>query len=202
MKRRAILVAAASAFLAGCSGSWQVEYDEGVDPNVSKLWHVHNIRVVVPADLTVSNRNTYAPDADIVWHGDLESGSRRKQVATILTEGIEKAAGNLDGPRPVEIQARLEHFHAVTPAAVSRAPAAVHNIAYTIQIIDDETGMALTAPQYIQADLEAYVGASAITAAIQGQTQRVRITDHIASVTSGWLGVGPDPRRAFQSVGR
>ena len=45
-------------------------------------------------------------------------------------------------------------------------------------------------------------GAAAVTAAMQGDTQRVRIVNHLARVTRGWLGVGPDQRRTFTSFGR
>lgn len=201
MDRRKIVAAAAFAFLAGCSGQWNVDYDDGVEAGVSKSWHLHRVQVIIPDELTVSDANTYAPNADIVWHGDL-SGDRREQVASILRDGLTKGASSLNGPRGIAISARLEHFHAVTPAAVARAPAAVHNIAYTIQVFDDVTGAAITQPERIEADLEAYVGSAAIAAAIQGQSQRVRIVDHIANVTRGWLGAGPDQRRTFQSIGR
>lgn len=201
MDRRTVLLTAACTFLAGCSGQWNVDYEEAVDPALSKSWHVHNVQVTIPGELTVSDANTYAPNADIVWHGDL-GGDRREQVASILRDGLTQATSSLNGPRGISVRAQLEHFHAVTPAAVARAPAAVHNIAYIVQIFDDETGEPITPPERIQADLEAYVGSAAITAAIQGQSQRVRIVDHIANVTRGWLGLGPDQRRTFQSIGR
>ena len=201
MDRRTAVLAAASAFLAGCSGQWNVDYEDGIDPAISKSWRLQKVQVIIPENLTVSDENSYAPNADIVWHGDL-SGDRREQVAGILRDGLKRGASSLNGPRGVAISARLEHFHAVTPAAVARAPAAVHNIAYVIQVFDGATGDPLTPPERIEADLEAYVGAAAITAAIEGQTQRVRIVDHIANVTRGWLGAGPDPRRTFQSIGR
>ena len=44
--------------------------------------------------------------------------------------------------------------------------------------------------------------ANTVTAAIEGNTQRVRIVDHIARVTAGWFGMGPDQRRKFTSIGR
>ena len=201
MERRTFVLAGASTFLAGCSGQWTVNYDDGVDTSLSKSWHLHRVQITIPETLTISNENTYAPNADIVWHGD-PFGDRREQVSSILTEGITRAASPLKGPRGVAIHAQLEHFHAVTPAAVARSPGAVHNIAYTIQVLDDASGQALTPAERIEADLEAYVGSAAVSAAIQGQTQRVRIVDHIAGVTEGWLGVGPDQRRTFQSIGR
>lgn len=202
MDRRSLILTGAAAFLAGCSNQWKVDYEQGIDGAVSRGWHVHKVQVIIPSDLTVSNANTFAPDADIVWHGDLDASSRRQQVAAILREGILAGSADLNGARGVNLRAELEHFHAVTPASVARAPGAVHNIAFVLQAFDEKTGRAITSSERIQADLEAYVGAAATTAAVQGQTQRVRIVDHISQVTRGWLGDGPDQRRRFQSFGR
>lgn len=202
MDRRNILTGGLALFaLAGCSGRWKVDYAEGLDPEVTRTWKLANVVASVPASLTVSNSNTYAPNADIVWHGE-PFGDRRSQVAAIMDEGITRGASGLRGRRPVTIAARVLQFHAVTPAAVARAPAAVHNIKYAIQVSDATTGEALTTEQDISADLEAYVGAAAVTAAISGLTQKSRITDHIDLVTRGWLGFGQDQRRTFSSIGR
>ncbi len=200
MDRRTILLGGTAALLSGC-GRWQVEYEAGIDPSVTRTWKLADVNVTVPTSLSVSNDNTYAPNADIVWHGE-PFGNRRAQVAAIVDEGIRRGAAGLPGSRDVTIVARVGHFHAVTPVAVARAPGAVHNIAYRTQVFDARTAEPLTEAQTIQADLEAFVGDAAIVAQIQGQSQRVRIVDHIAKVTAGWLGIGLDQRRAFESVGR
>ena len=189
------------ALLAGCSTSWEVDYDTGLSSDVTRNWRVADVVVVVPEELSVSNANTFAPNADIVWHGE-PFGDRKAQVAAIVDEGITAGASELQGERPVTITARVNTFHAVTPAAVARAPSAVHNIQYVIAVFDARTAEPLVEPQEVSADLEAYVGSAAIAAAIQGQTQRVRIVDHIALVTRGWLGFGPDQRRSFSGLGR
>lgn len=202
MKRRNFLTfGAAGLILAGCSGNWKVDYTDGIDPALSRTWRLAGVSVTVPEDLTVSEANVLIPNADIVWHGE-EYGDRRAQVRAILHEGIEKGARGLKGSRPVTIAVRLTQFHAVTPRAVDIAPSAVHNIKYDIQVHDARTGQPLTAPQRISADLEANVGNAAVIAAIQGDTQRVRIVRHLAAVTAGWLGVGPDQRRTFETLGR
>ena len=97
---------------------------------------------------------------------------------------------------------QLQEFHAVTPIARERAPSAVHNISYIIQVTDARTGQIISAPEQIRADLEAYTGLRAVEATFNGQTQKVRITDHLERVTEGWLGIGPDPREVFEGVGR
>ena len=201
MYRRSFLLTGAALLLGGCAGRWRVAYDQGVDPAMSKGWRLKDVRVVIPSELTVSHANTFAPNADIVWHGE-PFGNRGAQVAAILREGVTLGARELRGSRRVTVEARLAQFHAVTPAAIARAPAAVHNISYTLQVFDARSGAALTKRELIQADLEAYVGAAAVAAAINGNSQRLRIVNHIGRVTRGWLGLGTDQRRTFDSVGR
>ena len=192
----------ASLFLlASCAGSFETSYAKPPPLEVTRTWRVVDVNVVAPESLTVATRNFFAPAGDIVWWGDPE-GDRRAQVAAVVDAGITEGSRVLVGSRPVTVTARVIQFHAVTPMAVSRAPAAVHNISYEMQIFDQASGEALTSPAVIDADLVAYVGAQAITAAVEGQTQKVRITNHIAAVTRSWLGFGPDVRRSFRGLGR
>ena len=197
------LIAAAILLLslAGCAGTWEVAYDDPPGQDVTKTWRVVDVVAVAPETLTVSNDNTFLPQADIVWHGD-PFGDRRAQVAAILDEGLTKGARGLRGTRPVTITARIITFHGVTPAAVARAPAAVHNIRFALRVFDARTGVPLTDSEVISADLEANVGIAAVAAAINRQTQRSRVVDHLAAVTRGWFGFGPDQRREFYSIGR
>jgi len=197
--KHVIALALVSA-LAGCSGQFLTSYDAPVSPAMSRAWSLSDVIVTVPETLTVSEANSLAPDADIVWHGDAP-GDRRAQVGAILDEGITRGASALSGPTPVTLAVVLEEFHAVTPAALTRAPSAVHNISYTIQVFSND-GQPLTQPEHIDADLPALVGGQAITAAQSGQTQKARITAHLQTVTAGWLGLGPDPRRTFRTIGR
>jgi hypothetical protein len=201
MLRRTLILGGLVLLIAGCSRQWEVAYEEGISPEVTRDWNVTNVTIAVPDTLTYSNSNSYAPNADIVWHGE-PLGNRAAQVARIMDEGITAGAAVLNGARPVTLAVELRHFHAVTPAAVANAPGAVHNIRYVIMARDSQTGARLTEPELVSADLEAFVGASAVTAALEGETQRKRIVDHLARVTQGWLGAGPDQRRTFNSVGR
>ena len=191
----------AAFVLSGCAGNWTVDYDQGLSSEVTKNWRLNNIAVEVPEQLVVSEANSLAPNADIVWHGE-PFGNRKAQVAAIIEEGLTAGASDLAGDQPVTMVVRVSTFHAVTPAAVAVSPAAVHNIGYGIQVFDSRTGEPLTEPQLISADLEAFVGAAAVTAAIEGDTQRVRIVRHLATVSRGWLGLGPDQRRQFSGIGR
>ena len=202
MDRRFVMAAGlATILLAGCSGNWGVKYSAAPDPSVTRGWRVSDVSVSVPDSLTVSEANTFAPDADIVWHGE-DFGDRRAQVRSIVREGISRGARGLRGSRPVVLSVRVVQFHSVTPIALDKAPSAVHNIKYDLQVFDARPGKPLTAPERISADLEANVGTAAVVAAIDGDTPRVRIVRHLAAVTAGWLGAGPDQRRTFNSIGR
>ena len=201
MQRRSVLLGGTAALLAGCSSQWEVAYENGIDGAVARTWNVTQVVSVAPDNLTVSNDNTFAPNADIVWHGE-PFGNRRAQVARILKEGITQGSSSLRGPRDVIIVTNIRHFHSVTPIALSQAPGAVHNIRFVAQVIDAKTREELTEPEEISADLEAYVGAAAVTSALEGNTARTRIVNHLARVTRGWLGLGPDQRRRFTSFGR
>jgi len=187
--------------LTACSGTFQTAFEEPLNATVTRGWNVVGLSVNVPDTLTVTDQNSFAPDADIVWHGDPE-GDRRAQVAAIVREGITRGTNDLRGSRAVKMNVQLQEFHALSPVARERAPSAVHNISFVIQVVDAQTGQVLRGPDQIRADLEAYTGFRAIEEALNGQTQKVRITNHLEKVIEGWLGIGPDPRRTFEIVGR
>lgn len=198
--RRAFAALTLMTLVSACSGEWAVSYDAPVDAAVSRSWNVTDVRVVVPANLTTTEANTFTPNADIVWHGDAP-GNRKAQVQAIMTEAARRAVKPLRGGKRAVLNITLSEFHAVTPKAVASAPAAVHNIGFVAQVTD-AAGNALTPATAIRADLPAYVGSQAYHAAANGPTQKTRITQHVDAVLKGWLGIGPDIRGTFSSVGR
>lgn len=190
--------------LAACS-SWQTSYDAPVPSSVSQNWRLGDVVVTVPETLSVSEDNVYLPDADIVWREDpLGDGSTRyDQVAAIVEDGVTRGASGLSGATPVRIKVTVGTFHALTEIArYGLSSSGVHNITFAMQVFDMGSGAALTDAETIQADLVALVGDQAIEAEAQGITQKLRITDHIAKVTAGYLGIGPDVRSEFARVGR
>ncbi|MDU8941940.1 DUF6778 family protein [Ovoidimarina sediminis] len=187
--------------LAGCGGRFSTSYEGPLQADVARNWSVVDVQVDVPDTLVVNDANVLAPRGDIVWHGD-PAGDRRAQVATVVEAGVREGVAPLSGANPVIFGVTVQEFHAVTPRAINSAPAAVHNISFTVQVFDANTAVPLSPPTLIEADLEALVGAGALIAAQEGRTQKVRITRHIAQVIQGWLGIGPDQRRKFTSLGR
>lgn len=200
MNRRFVMLGAPLA-LAACSGQWATDFEEPLPVDVTRTWRLGDVAITIPDSLTVSNANSYAPNADIVWHGDPE-GDRRAQVAAIMEAGIKDGASGLPGSRPVTLAVTLQEFHAVTPISIARAPSAVHNISFKIQAFDSRSTEPLSSADMVRADLPAYTGVAAVIAAQEGQTQKVRITNHLAEVTRSWLGIGRDVRDNFSGLGR
>lgn len=206
--------------LSACSHSWKTDYGDIVDPELSKNWNIAAVDVQVPDSLTVSEANRYAPSADIVWREDSLAGEtdrekiaaiRRQQVDAIITKAVwrgtkasfGKYGSALHGKQPVILLITMQQFHALSQKArLKLNRSGVHNITFTAQFIDQRTGAELTTAERIDADLFAYVGDQAHNAVAQGQTQKVRISNHVADVIAGWLGHGRDVRSSFARRGR
>lgn len=203
MLKQIAVAAALTLGIAGCAqNQWETQY-EPVDPARSMNWRLNDVRVNAPQTLTTTEVNSYIPDADIVWHGDPQ-GDRRAQVATIVAQGIREGASGLRGTQPVNINATITQFHALTPRArAMEGNVGVHDIRYTVTVTDARTGEMLSPTQDIRADKAALVGNQAAEADARGYTQKVEITRHLAAVTRHWLGLSTqDPRGGFTRTGR
>ena len=203
--RKFFLIAAAALALASCGQTWKTDYQDVIDPAVSRGWRVTQVNVTVPRTLTVSEQNSYVPQADIVWREQLlgPTDNRYDQVDAIMTEAIRRGSSGLRGSRPVHFNAEVTQFHALTNRTRTRLQnSGVHNITFKAQIVDARTGEPLSPVDHIFAELIGLTGDEARAAVAQGQTQQVRITNHVAAVVAGWLGTGPDVRRTFSRSGR
>lgn len=194
----------AGAVLGGCTqlgATWTTNYSDAIDPATARGWRVVDVDVQVPRSLTVSEANTYAPEADIVWRGE-PRGDRYAQVDRIITEAATAGVADLRGPRPVRLVVVLDTFHALTERArYGLGHSGVHNIRFGAKIVDARTGADLVPFEPIDADLLAYVGDQAIEAEARGETQRVRIVKHVKGTIAGWVGTGPDVRGSFERAG-
>lgn len=153
-------------------------------PNSDKVllpvYRIRNIRVDVPKTLVVTESNRYYPGADIVWRED-PIGDRHNQVKAIFETAFARGATQINGVEPVDIQVTVERFHALTERA-RYTVGGVHAITFTLQVRDPKTGQNLGEPKRVRADLNAFGGEQAIRAEQAGQTQKVRITNHLAEV--------------------
>ncbi len=141
---------------------------------------VNSVIVRVPRSLKVSERNVYLPRADIVWRGD-PIGDRYAQVQKIFETALTRGVADLNGPVRVDLDVQVRRFHALTEKA-RYTIGGVHAITFDLAIKDPETGELLVPVRRIRADLEAFGGQQAILADARGETQKVRITNHLAEV--------------------
>lgn len=141
---------------------------------------VKKVTVSVPRSLKVSERNSYLPSGDIVWRED-PIGDRHAQVQKIVQDAMVRGVSTLNGPVPVNLEIQVARFHALTEKA-RYTTGGVHSLTFDLQLRDPKTGMLLTPPRRIRADLDAFGGQQALRAEARGQTQKVRITDHLAEV--------------------
>ncbi|MEL7090729.1 MAG: DUF6778 family protein [Pseudomonadota bacterium] len=142
--------------------------------------NVGKINVVVPTALKVSEANSYLPKGDIVWRGD-PIGDRHAQVAAIFETAMQRGTAALDGAQHVTLDIVVKRFHALSEKA-RYTVGGVHNITFDLTLRDAATGAPIMPSREVRADLDALGGSVAIHADSIGQTQKVRITDHLAEV--------------------
>jgi hypothetical protein len=141
---------------------------------------INSIVVSVPRSLKVSERNSYLPRGDIVWRGD-PIGDRYVQIQHIFEAALLREAADLKGPVKVDLVIEVKRFHALTEKA-RYTTGGVHSITFDLAIRDPQTGNLVVPVRTVRADLEEFGGQQAILADARGETQKVRITNHLAEV--------------------
>lgn len=147
---------------------------------LNQLVGISEIEVKVSHELRVSEAALFYPVADIVWRGE-ERGDRYKQVGAIFHDGATKASATLEGETKARLEIDVLRFHALTDKA-RYTVGGVHSISFMMSLKDPETGVDLIAPRKIKADLKGYGGQDALAADARGETQKIRITQHLANV--------------------
>lgn len=142
--------------------------------------HVRSVRVAVPRSLQVSEVNSYLPSGDIVWQGE-PFGDRYEQVKSIFEAGLKRGVAPLKGPVEADLYVEVVKFHALT-AKARYTTGGIHGIAFLVSVRDARTGKELRPTRLVRADLKAFGGRKALEAEARGETQKVRITEHLANV--------------------
>ncbi|TCP63330.1 hypothetical protein EV663_101598 [Rhodovulum bhavnagarense] len=195
------LVLAAALALSACASVETASRDAplGLSPHLSlaapqsgDLSHapdagldVRAINVRVPLELTVSEANSYRPVADIVWRGDA-FGDRHAQVQAIFEEAAKRAIAGARPGQEAVLDIQVTRFHALTEKA-RYTIGGVHDLHFFVALRDSRTGLPLAEPVLVQTELKAFGGTRAIKAMRQGETQKVRITRHLAGVIAEQL---------------
>jgi hypothetical protein len=153
-----------------------------IQPQVVRDYSLHSIRFAVPADMTVSEANSFYPIADIVWRGD-PMGNRPQQIDEIFQTSIRAAAQDMNGSIPVVVDIELLRFHSLTERT-RFSVGGVNSIKFNMTIRNAETGEVLEQSRSLNGDFAALGGRAAMAADNQGQGQKVRITAHLTNLFS------------------
>lgn len=198
------LVALLAFSISACGSGQQVsrgaantQYEiPSITETLTTPYSIADVRVTVPETLRVDESNRIYPVADIVWRGD-PYGNRYEQIKAIFEEGMTRGGAQMHGSRLVNVDIEVMRFHALTERA-RYLVGGVHSITFTMTIRDAATDEIIEAPRIIKADLEGFGGKRALEADHQGQTQKVRIVDHLANVIQNELSL-PVPQIADAS---
>lgn len=139
---------------------------------------VTDVKVNVPKSLTVSEANTYYPNAQIVWRGD-PIGNRHMQVAQIFDTAARAGTVDLTGGTGVVLDVEVIRFHSVTERT-RYSVGGVHNMMFNLTVRRASTGEALAPTRLIEANLPALAGRVAVEADRNGQTQKMRVTNFLS----------------------
>ncbi len=143
-------------------------------------FHVADVRVTVPRSLKVSEANSFKPIADIVWRED-PMGDRYVQVEKIMDTAFQRGISSLKEGREVVVDVTVQEFHALTQRT-RYTWGGTHAIRFDMTVRDAATGIILEPTRTVQSDLRAFGGVEALAAEARGETQKVRITEHLAKV--------------------
>lgn len=195
MKFSVLSAMAALVLVAGCTtpiSETEFTAPITVAPGEVASWTLGGVTARVPADMVVSDgADQVPPPSELVWFGD-GPGDKKEQVAVLLRDAIVEAVEDeFIGSTPVDIEARVILFHAMTPKArASSLQLGVHTVRFSIEVRDSATGELLASDPEIRADLVAFSGVQAVEADESGESQKVRITRRIVEAVSDWLESG------------
>lgn len=154
-----------------------------ISPNLSARsadWNVVDVRVNVPETLSTTEANMFYPNANVIWRGE-PMGNRHQQVANLMDAGLSAGLTHLRGGQDVIFQIDVRRFHSVTEKARAFT-GGVHDMIFTLTVLDAQSGQALHGPVFVETHLKAYGGRAALKAEREGKSQKVRIQTHLAAL--------------------
>jgi hypothetical protein len=139
-----------------------------------------SLEILVPRQLSVSEANTFLPQADIVWRGD-PLGDRHAQVASIFHSAAMAAGADLADGRPVAMTIEVTRFHGLTEKA-RFVTGGNYAMQFILTLRDAETGAVLVGPREVVADLKAWGAETAAQQEAAGISQKMLVTGRLAEV--------------------
>ena len=179
MLRRGFVTLSVLALASACSSSL---FGSGGTrkPVMARSYDIQRLRFATLPDLTVSEDESYYPQADIVWRGD-PPGPRIAQIQSMFQAAFDRNQSVLAGTTPVDIDITLVRFHGVTDLT-RLTIGGVYNVIFDMTVIHADTGAVIEPQRRVQGDLPAPGGARGQALLREGQTQRVRVTDFLTGL--------------------
>jgi hypothetical protein len=174
--------------VAGCASVDTVSRNAPIDVpafgvetrEIARSYQIEDMKFSASDELTVSEANSYYPNADVVWRGD-PVGDRVEQVAAMFQTATTRNQDRLTGDIPVVVDFQLVRFHGVTERT-RFSVGGVYNIVFNMSVRNAVIGKIIEEPRLIEADLSAPGGIAALMQEQLGQTEKVRVTDFLTQV--------------------
>ncbi|MFN3724494.1 MAG: DUF6778 family protein [Paracoccaceae bacterium] len=164
-------------------------------------YDVEDIRISVPAKLTVSEANVFYPMADIVWRGE-PAGNRHAQVMSMFKEAMDRGTYTMTSGRKVVVDIEVTRFHSVTEKT-RYTVGGTHSMRFNLTVRDVQTGQVLDGPRLVAADTKAAGGTQAVAEEQMGRTQRVVVVERLASAIRSELSARvTDPMLISQALSK
>jgi len=143
----------------------------------TRSYDLRDFSFEAPEDIEVSEANTFYPNADVVWRGD-PLGDRVEQVSAMFDTALSRNKAVLNGGTPVNVEIELVRFHGVTERT-RFSVGGNYDMHFFMTVRDAVTGEVLEDRRFLQFDLAAPGGTSALMLDQQGQTEKVRVVDFL-----------------------
>jgi hypothetical protein len=147
---------------------------------MQRSYDLQQLRFTAREGLVVSEENSFYPQADIVWRGDMP-GPRIPQIGSMFEEAARRNQSVLNGSTPIVVDIVLIRFHGVTTRTRTTV-GGVYNIIFELSVRDARSGAIIEPPRRVVGNLSAPGGARAAALIDTGQTERVRVTDFLTGL--------------------
>ncbi len=183
MHRRAVILSLSMLGLSGCVSGLGIE--GSVRPQMDRSYALRGFRFAALEGLSVSESETFYPDADIVWRGD-PLGPRIPQIAAMFEEAAARNRPVLDGAFPVDVDVTLVRFHGVTNRT-RYTVGGVYNVVFDLTIRRAGSDEVIEPTRRVVGNLDAPGGERAGVLEQSGQTEKVRVTDFLTGLLRAQL---------------
>jgi hypothetical protein len=145
-----------------------------------RSYDLRALRFSAKPGLTVSEEESFYPNADIVWRGD-PVGPRIAQIESMFQAAVARNQSVLTGSRTVDVVVTLVRFHGVTERTRTTL-GGVYNIVFELSVRDAGSGAVIEPPRLVVANLNAPGGATGMVLGDEGQTQRARVISFLTGI--------------------